>query len=187
MPRTIILTGDADLTALATDGRWRLVDVTTAGHVDYAQTAWETPTGAIVRRVDHHTGGVPLITVHAGSELDTLTDHIRSAVDTIDVEDLLTTLTAPETEPVELIRALRRLQLAHHHDRDDPAPLDPRYLELTTTLVAHPERAVRLTMMLVADDLATIWPELTAPILARHGVEEELAHIIEAFRAVAED
>ena len=192
--RSLLLTDDAEVTAiaeLAAERGWPITYNNYSGHGEYAQTLWRVSEGTRLRYLEHHTSGTRLITVDGESEQE-VTETAAAAAETVPVtrvDELLDFLTgATDPAPVELVRAFRRLSAAHYIDRvtaAEPGPLDPRYLAAVERHAAHPHRQVRLTVMLVVDELSALWPELTAPIVARHGLETDHADLVEAFVEVA--
>jgi hypothetical protein len=193
--RTIVVADEAELSALAraADVRgWTKVYTNYCAHGEYEQTLWTTSEVTRVRYLEHHTTGTRFVSVYGDSagEVEQAADVVRAALPTVTEDEILDQLLADDAPaPVDIVRGFRKLGITHYVTRvhaHRPGPLDARYTEAVSRHVAHPHRQVRLTLMLVADELATLWPELTEPIIARHGHEEELADLVEAFVEVAE-
>lgn len=192
--QTLVLRDDAnydDLASHAEGNGWNVSYTGPYSHHEYRQVLWVT-NEVHIRYLELHTTGTRFVSVYGSDQdkVDAAVSDVVTTVGTVSTSELLDALLADdEPAPVEIVRDFRRLAAAHHvmrvHNHAAP-PLDPRYLEAVTRHIAHPHRQVRLTVMLVADELSTLWREITDPIVARKGVEEEHAELIEAFVDVAE-
>src|SRR5699024_10374985 len=155
-------------------------------HHEYRQVLWVN-SGVHIRYLELHTTGTRFVSVYGKhpSEVDAAVTEVTDTIGTISTDEILATLLPDDSPPaIAIVRSFRRLAAAHHvmrvHNHAAPQ-LDPRYLEAVRRYIAHPHRQVRLSVMLVADELSTLWRGLTEPIVARKGIEEEHAELIEAF------
>lgn len=195
--QTIVLSEDAELDNLArvaADNGWPVAYTNYCSHGEYEQILWTTPSGGTrARYLEHHTTGTRCVSVYGDNadEVNQVVETVSAAVTPSTVDEILDELLADESPaPVAIVRGFRRLAIAHYVTRvhaHSAGPLDPRYVQAVERHVAHPHRQVRLSVMLVADELSTLWPELTAPIIARQGIETEHADLVAAFVELAQD
>ena len=193
--RSLVLADEATvakLVAAADAAGWTVGYTNHCGHNEFEQILWiDAGSGTRIRYVEHHTTGTRFLSVYGDDPtgVDTAIGVVTAAAATVGIDTILDELLSDDTtDPVALVRGFRRLAVAHYITRVHAHPagdLDPRYSEAVRRHVAHPHRQVRLTVMMVADELSTLWPQLTAPIVARKDVETDHADLVDAFVAVA--
>jgi hypothetical protein len=190
---TLVLTDEASAAhvhAFAAAQGWNIGYTGRAGLTEKTITEWDLPDAeletSIAYREEHYSGFRTLTAVSDSEarvrELAALMaanlDHASPA----DVVDRL--LDESPREPRAIIRDLREWAAFHYAATlvgSRPGPFDPRHRRIIERFAAHPHRQVRLTTIMVADQLARLWPESREPVIARKGVEVEFDHLVDAF------
>ncbi|MFI6283320.1 hypothetical protein ACIBCM_00960 [Streptomyces sp. NPDC051018] len=192
--RTLLLAEDADssaISALAAERGWPLtVD---SGFRCGAPThrSHDAGDGTLVHEVQQSDYGVSSVTVvsrRSPEAADEIAALLADALETVPLEAVVDRLLDESTSASGLLRALRQLAAAYtfslSYGTVGPDP-DPRTGAAAERLLRHPHRSVRLITISVFDELRSALPVLEKAVLARRGVEEELAEAVEIFAASA--
>jgi len=155
------------------------------GHRAFRRLVWRMP-GCEAHYAEDHLSGSRVLTLGAtsASSLDELASRIAAAVPLQDGHEVLDRLEAAE-EPSEIIAALLTLGVfAVVFGQSVADSLGPRLLPLVTRLAGHPVSQVRRAVLITVSSMATRWPDLATPILARQDEESELADLMDVFAHV---
>ncbi|MGH8876550.1 MAG: hypothetical protein ACRD0P_04280 [Stackebrandtia sp.] len=177
-----------ELLNLADAAGWRLLARFPTGLGEYLELRWITPDGVGVGYVEDHHNGVHLVTVSGADDraVAATTTTLTDALSVHTVDDLLTALTDDDaTDPASTVRLWRSYDSAMAY-LPIGAPLDARLVAAAERLLRHPDRRIRLRVLMACAQLGERWPRMLKLVADRDGEETELAHVVDAIkRAVA--
>jgi len=192
--RSLVLAHEAaveELHGLASAQGWRPAHAIRAGFTEKTRLDWDVghdaESGTTVGYREEHYSGIRTVTAAGADErqVEHLAAVLAANLPTVPETAVLDRLLDDtEATPLAAVRGIREWAAFHYAaglTDSVSVPFDPRYRRVIERHVAHPNRQVRLTAMLVADQLARIWPESREPVIARKGVEVELDHLVDAF------
>jgi hypothetical protein len=197
--RTLVLADEAGVDRVrevALREGWSVGYACPAGHTQQAEIIWEVVGRGEDRTVvnyveEHHSGDRLVAAIGPNTDAVEATAAIlATSLPAVAEDALLASLLEAETEdPREVVRKLRTMaafsHIGYRTDAEIP-PVDPRHRAVLERHLAYPHRQVRLTAILVADQLSHLWPELMQPVLARKGSEVELDHLVDMYIAAGE-
>jgi hypothetical protein len=178
--RSLVLRDAVSMAAvhdLAAAQGWSPSFANRGGYTEKTVAEWDVvaegePRAAVGYREEHFSG---FRAVTATSESESRAEQIAALLaanlSTVAEADVLERLLdEAEASPGAIVMGLREWAAFH-----------PRFRQVLERHVAHPHRQVRRTAMLVADQLAIVWPECREPVIARKGIEVELDYMVDAF------
>jgi hypothetical protein len=192
--RSLVLRDAVSMAAvhdLAAAQGWSPSFANRGGYTEKTVAEWDVvaegePRAAVGYREEHFSG---FRAVTATSESESRAEQIAALLaanlSTVAEADVLERLLdEAEASPGAIVMGLREWAAFHYAVvlvGGVPGPFDPRFRQVLERHVAHPHRQVRRTAMLVADQLAIVWPECREPVIARKGIEVELDYMVDAF------